>query len=307
MKDGIHIVCTIDDKYAQHCAVMLTSLFLNNKQSHFIIYIITNGLHRKNQKGLNKLVKKYKAQSYFYIIDEKILENAPITHHVSLATYYRILLPKILPNSLEKVLFLDSDLLILDDISPLWNININEYYIGGCCEYPSTERKVGLGLKPESSYFNAGVMLVNLTKWRIDGILDKALNFIKNYPDRIQFWDQDVLNVILENKWLQLSHKWNVNQKFYVIPYSYDYFKISKTEYNLLGNSPSILHFTGSNKPWDKNNAHPKKEEYFTYLKYCSFQPYISDKKTIYNRFKNGILKLNNLIGKKTDLKIKNT
>lgn len=298
MKGPIHIVCTIDDNYTQHCAVMLASLFLNNKNNEFVVYVITNGLRKENENKLTKSINKYKAQSHFYTIDESILKNAPITHHISLATYYRILLPEILPDNLNKILFLDSDIVVLGDVLPLWNTEIDNYYIGGCCEFPSVESKIKLGLNPESPYFNAGVMLVNLKKWRDDNISTKGIDIINHQKEKIEFWDQDTLNILFENQWKQLPHCWNVNQKFYVIPYSYEYFNMSEEEHKTFSNYPTILHYTGSDKPWNYNNNHPKKGEYFKYLSKTPWKKYKPEnplKFTMYQKIRFQLSKVKNL------------
>jgi lipopolysaccharide biosynthesis glycosyltransferase len=264
----INIVCTIDNNYVVHCTVMLQSLFYNNNtNSQFKIFIIHNGLTKKNQKILSLFIKSRKHTCQFILIDERQIENASITDHISIATYFRILIPEVVPSQFKKVIFLDSDMIITEDISELWKENIDDYALAATLEYISCDYKLNLGMRAESNYFNAGVLLMNLEKWRNENKTKQILKYIKDHHAMLLTWDQDALNVIFENGWKKIALKWNVGHNFFRSESLHKYFDLSESEYNNLKKHPGIIHFSGSSKPWDYFNTHPLKNEYIKYRK----------------------------------------
>jgi lipopolysaccharide biosynthesis glycosyltransferase len=292
--ERVNIIITIDHKYVQHCAVMLTSLFVNNKHLDFTIYVIYSAIRIKNLDLIQNEIEKNDAQVQFIEISTQLLNDAYISHHISIATYFRLLIPDLLPQSLDKVLFLDSDIIVRKAIDGLWNINISDFSHAAVENPRITEYfKLKLGIRANSLYFNAGVLLINLDFWRRNQISEKSIVFFKNNKDKITYWDQDVLNYVLENKWIIAPTTWNVQEAFFKVPYSNNEFNISESEYYEVRNDPSIVHFTGSDKPWFKENIHPFKQEYYKYLAltyWKKFKP-ISRKPTISQRLYRKILR----------------
>ncbi|MBD2452906.1 glycosyltransferase family 8 protein [Nostoc sp. FACHB-87] len=267
----INVVCTIDDQYTQHCAVMLSSLFFNNENHLFHVYIITDDSNTTSFHKLKTFLEKSKQQYSIIEIHKDILLKAPITHHISLATYFRLFIPEILPSNIDKVLFIDSDIVIRKSIETLWNIDIQNFshaatIAAGMDDYPSH-----IFLSEESLYFNAGLMLINLKIWRELKILERGCELINQKPERLKWWDQDVLNILLHNSWLPIDLVWNAQPFIYeesLNNYKYQsrYEKFKYTEAKL---DPAIVHFVGggSAKPWHYACQHPFKDEYIRYLR----------------------------------------
>jgi lipopolysaccharide biosynthesis glycosyltransferase len=244
---------------------MLKSLFLNNKRSRFKIFIIHNGLASENQNAIARFIQSENQEVEFLLIDEKQIENAPVSHHVSLATYYRILIPVLIGPDIKKVLFLDSDLLVRGDISELWETDLQDSYVAAAPEFIDEKYKIALGMNPSSGYFNAGVLLMNLEKWRKVDMTTRILKFIDANHEKLISWDQDALNVMFENKWKKISPEWNVGHNFFRGESLAGYFRISEIEFNNYVRSPKIVHFSGGAKPWLFEISHPFKSEYLEY------------------------------------------
>jgi lipopolysaccharide biosynthesis glycosyltransferase len=271
-QDIIEVVFTIDENYVQHCAVTITSLCNNTPNAKINISIVHNGISKKNISKLNKYLKSFVNinQVNWLEINPELLKDAPLTHHVSLATYYRILLPDILDKNLNKVLFLDSDLIIRENITPLWQTEISQFSHAGVIEYGTDhQHKKSIGISEDSLYFNAGVMLINLDYWRDYNISQKAVQYIRENKEQITLWDQDVLNYIIESKWLPVEPKWNAT----AIVFKSELWEQRGFASQLceqleqVKNNPSIIHFTGSAKPWHYYHNHPHKNDYYYYLK----------------------------------------
>lgn len=265
-----YIVCTIDDNYVQHCIVMLLSLFKNNNKNVFHIFILTNQLNQINLKII-RLFFRFKKHSFeIKYVDETLLKDAPVYGHVSLATYYRLLIPLLLPIEIEKVLFLDSDIIIVENIEQLWDFDVSIYShiaVENCGDNKPFIEK--LEIPSSSKYFNAGIMLINLNWWRSNDVYSKSIDYLKSHLERITFWDQDLLNAILYNDWFEFPLSYNAqsflfseNTKFY-----------SNKEKEAI-NSPKIIHFTGGgdSKPWYYSNGHPYKNVYQYYLSKSVFK-----------------------------------
>ncbi|PZO38702.1 MAG: hypothetical protein DCF19_15990 [Pseudanabaena frigida] len=264
----ISVVCTIDNNYIQHCGVMLCSLLSNSQYKNFFFYIIHNGLNAKGRKLLENFLKESTHNFLFLEVDSTLLKGAILSDHVSIATYFRLFIPELIDASMEKVLFLDSDIIVRHDIAQLWSNDISNY-THAAIENPfiSEDYKLNLGVSDANSYFNAGVMLINLKKWRDLNITTKALKFIRDHPEKIIFWDQDILNYLLQAQWLKIEPEWNAQEVFFK---DFSSVELGTTEQELQKAKldPSLVHYTGggSCKPWHFYCTHPFKHEYYKYI-----------------------------------------
>jgi lipopolysaccharide biosynthesis glycosyltransferase len=273
---SVNVVCTIDEKYSQHCSVMLASLFINNPKIKFNVYIITDNLESPGLLKLQKFISDNENQFSSICIDKNRLAAAPITHHISLATYYRLFIPEILPTNLKQVLFLDSDMVIRKPIDDLLNLNIQNFshaaaIAAGMDDYPAE-----IGLPRDSLYFNAGLMMINLCAWRDLKVFERGCQLLSSQSDRIKWWDQDVLNILLHESWHPIDLIWNAQPFIYDLDNLSNYQHKSRyLKFNYLEAKvdPSIVHFVGggSAKPWHYYCQHPFKDEY---LKYLQFTPW---------------------------------
>jgi lipopolysaccharide biosynthesis glycosyltransferase len=239
--ETIQIVTATNNEYAPHLAVMLFSLLENKKSPNpLLIYVMETDLSQANKQKLKAITARKRVKLKFIEMEKR---DAPylVFGHVSKESYYRIHIPDILPN-LKKVLYLDCDMIVHDDITRLWETEVDGHFLAAVEDPAGPYRYEDLAV-PEHHYFNAGVLLLNLEKWREDGISDQVMNFLSDHPDKIWWWDQDALNAILHAKWLRLDMKWNY-QPFSWIPLEY----------------PSIIHYTSQIKPW---NGNPPLREYY--------------------------------------------
>ncbi len=282
MSDEIYVAVTIDLPYIQHLGVMLCSLFENNKARKFHIFVLSESFSFVQARRLRRLSRMYNATLVFIEIEVKQLMRLKVDLHASPANYYRLLLPNLLPENLSKVLYLDSDIIIKTNIDELWQTDINEHYLAATKE-PSYDCSY-LGFAIEDNYFNSGVMLINLEKWRKNEVGRLVIEFVKQNPDKIKFWDQDGLNFILKDKWLQISQKWN------------------QTSVVFEGNSStqaSVIHYTGSLKPWNYHCQHPLRKEYFYYIKKTPWKNFHFKEDMLFHKAKQLIKKtINRLSGK---------
>ena len=216
MKDHINILLGSDVNYAPYYGVMLTSLFHNNRDCCFDVYMLTDKTWTiKETRKFEKLCHKYDSRFMVYIVDEDKVKDFPQVDHITLPTYYRLQACNILPESVHKILYLDGDLLVIGSIRSLWNINIDEYAFAGAEDMDSVCGECFERLKYDAKYgyYNAGVSLYNFDYWRKHNISDKLIRLISERRDIIKWMDQDAVNALLHEHrfFMPLRYNFQVN------------------------------------------------------------------------------------------------
>lgn len=268
----IQIVAACDDNYVQHLGVMLCSLLENSEKRNCIqINVIDGGISYENKNKIVDFIhNKYHANIKFLEIKPEIYSQFPVSYHFTHTIYYRISIPLLFDNSVDRVLYLDSDIIVEDDVSKLWDIDLSNYFLAAV-ESPNVERNYcDLNMPEDSKYFNSGVLLINLEKWRQHNITEKTIKFIVNNQDKITWWDQDSLNSVLCNKWLPLPLRWN-QQSYFFEPHRYKQNSNNPDFMDAIKN-PAIIHYSSMRKPWEYISRHPHKNEYFYYLSLTPWQ-----------------------------------
>lgn len=261
----LNICCSTDNNYIQHCAVMLCSLFENNKNNNFNIHILINDLSEENKLILEELALRYNAKVLFYKVDSSKLIGCkyrkwrPLTE----AAYFRILLSSIIPLDISKILYLDCDIVVNGEISDLFNLEINNYPLAAVKDpyYVNEAHLNQLSLPYGSDYFNSGVMLINLDYWRINKSEKKLLEYAKR--ERVVYChDQDALNYVFKNNWYRLHPKWNRPNT--LSPNEIEFLdKKDKSEFK---NNYKIIHYIDTPKPWENIRFTPFIKLYKKYL-----------------------------------------
>lgn len=265
----IHIACNIDSNYVCHCAVTLVSLFENNREETFSVHILERGLSAAEQQTLTDLAARYGNRVFFYEPMPEMLVGFTIrkfSKRISMATYYRCILSELLPRDIDRLLYLDCDIVVLGDIRPFWNTPLDGIGVAAVEDIGSTDapRYEVLKYPMEEGYFNAGVLLINLEYWRKHDVARACIEYFHQYPERIVYNDQDLLNSILYKHKVFVDLRWNVQDAFYRIPKPQDA-EAWRAKYGACLKHPVILHYT-NRKPWDYDSQHPLRNEYFRYL-----------------------------------------
>ena len=251
----INILCATDDNYVPYCGIMLTSLFENNPQYPICVYIlIDHYLSERNVAKFKKLAKKYHQQITYVLVDKSYLEKFPIKGQTywSIATYYRLYAEELLPKSVDKVLYLDCDIIVTGSLASLLDIDMKGMAIGTVPDIfcNSLEIYERLDYSPKDSYFNAGSVLLNLEYWREHNIKQRCLEYLNTHYDRIYANDQDVLNAVLHDKNIQLPITYNYQIQFLKRNFFEQYSQSFQKEV-LDIKRPIIIHYAAPRKPWN--------------------------------------------------------
>ena len=264
----MNIACATDNHYAPYCGIMLTSLFENNKEHSFSVYILTRGLSEENTTKFNSLASKYHSIITMIELDNETFKSCPIKEKdpISIVAYYRLVLPFVLPIEIQKVLYLDVDIIVDKQIDTLYNTDVNNVALAACIDYYLSEEILVTKIdKDKKNYFNSGVLLINLDYWRHHQIAEQCFDFIEKNPDKLLFWDQDALNAILQNtvQFMDISYNFISD---YLLAVTFEAFP-EKIKQSILQSAynPTIIHFAGKEKPWNKISDTPYKSFYLYY------------------------------------------
>lgn len=261
-----------DNNYVQHLTASVISLFRNNRSCEFHVYILSNEIEEYKIEQLKEIAREHGHIIEIIEINEKISnikDKIAITGHLTISAYSRLFLASLVSESVEKILYLDCDTIINGDITPIWNYDIDKYYIAGVLDNINPDIKLKTKMELSDDYINSGVVLVNLKRWREDRMESKFLDFIASFDYQVPHHDQGVLNSVIREKFL-LPLKYNVQTPVFLMSHKnlLHYFNLnsfySKQEYDDSKTSSVIIHFTPfyTDKPWCEFCLHPLKELY---------------------------------------------
>ena len=259
-KDTINILCSTDDNYAPYCGIMLTSMFRNNPDCQFNIFIFLHGeLSRKNERKMISLEKSYDCSiNLINIAPEKaerfiVNSNAGIDTHtwITAATFFRLLAADLLPSTIHKVLYLDCDIIIKSNIIPLWETDLDGKAFAGVLDDSSDDHCTRLGYPTEDLYINAGVALYNLDYWRENNATAMFLEYMTENKEIITLMDQDIINGVLHGKGVIIPERYNFLITFYDKGIWEKYSDSYRSHILEESNNAVVIHYCERLKPWD--------------------------------------------------------
>ncbi len=274
MTHRYNIGCATDSNYAQHLGIMICSMLTNTSSPElFDIYVVDGGILAKDIQRFKEIEKKFSCNINFLKPDRKYFDKLKVFEIYSEATYYRYFLLDTLP--VEKLLYLDCDMIVEGDVTELYNINQEGNIISACVEVLCpVEHLKTIGL---TKSFNAGMILVNCKKWQQEKISQKAYQYQIENEHIVEFPDQDSLNVTLQDSWQIVPYRWNVIARLGLVNLgigSADYRYYSKEDVFHEYNNPKIIHYANRLfKPWFWLDPSPYKKNY---LKYKAISPWAS-------------------------------
>ncbi|WP_026493683.1 glycosyltransferase family 8 protein [Butyrivibrio sp. XPD2002] len=241
----MNILIAVNDGYFKPARVMLTSLCVNNTFEEHNVYLLYHDLNENSIENLRTTMKKYNCMVHPVYVDDDKFNDLPVSHHFSIETYYRFLMQTMVPSELERILWLDADMIIKGDLKEFYYQDFDDNYIAVCKSInkdpDSLIRK--LCLPQNTVYFNAGIILFNLTKIRNEIDPRVYFEYAQENAEKITWLDQDILNAIFCNKKIVHGYK----------KYNYQHFTesdFSKQEKSIIDNDTVVLHYIGNVKPW---------------------------------------------------------
>lgn len=243
----LHIALTFDQNFwAPAYATMRSVCLFTRRRGDLVFHLLHRTLPSQMQADLAAITQEFGVQVHFYDLDASplfsdIALRMPENKRLSNIVYARLIIDRILPQDVARVLYLDCDMLVRDAIENLIEIDMLGFPIAAVRDTAGASITSGRDVKqnrdifdPADPYFNAGMLLIDVAQWRAADIIGRMEQALKDGVMARIYYDQDFLNLVFNRNWLQLPWRWNTIDARHVHE----------------GLDPAILHYTGENKPW---------------------------------------------------------
>lgn len=279
-KNNVHLALCFDLNYMYYMLVTVLSVLDNvDSDTKICLHLVHQNLSENNLNFILKKVAKYEFVTVHFYPESDLNLPEVSAGRYGLAALYRMYLAQILPTEVKKVIYLDSDLMVLGNVSDLWNVELNTNVAAAVVNL-SSKPCIEVGLQPED-YFNSGVMVMDIDKWKENNISDLAIDILNTTSYR--YLDQAALNLALKDKWLKLPLFWNMESDIFAYKNAkkqHEFHGFDSIDYAL--SNPKIIHFTGRRKPWNYYSFHPYKKHYRELItKHFHKQDFLDQDKTL--------------------------
>lgn len=264
------------DAFAPVLGISLVSLFDNNKDfDRITVFVIENKMSDDSKKKLLKIADCYRRKIVFIpmpdINESEQLHLKKVKEKWIFDSYCRLFLDRLLPKNIKRILYLDSDVLILDSLKELWGLNLNGRCAAAVADCFSEAYYDLFHFSKEGIYCNSGVILFELEKWRLQKMGDKVREYVAKNNGYVFFMEQTVFSYIMQEKLFLLPPKYNTYTMMQILDYD-DLYALrhfsrwyNREEINEAVRKPCIVHMTTSfmivNRAWNKVTNHPMKEK----------------------------------------------
>ena len=256
----IYILMVSDDNFAFLLKQSLFSIFNSNKESKIHVFIVNDGIKDGIWGEIVELAIQF--DNEIIALHAPKLEEVKLSGAYNITTYYRLLAAEMLPYNLNKVLYLDCDILTLGNLDELFCIDMGNNLVAGVLDIQGKKTKKQIGLQEHDIYINAGMLLINLDLWRKENIQKQCFSWLEHMGNTVPFNDQGIINHICKTRIKVLPPKYNTM-------WAYESFSCRQLKKHICTNPfysdaeiseakkhPIILHFAGYPflRPWYKHN-----------------------------------------------------
>ena len=245
----INILVTLNEAYLKHLNVMLFSLLRSNPDCTFTVYLLHTDM-REAATAETKRILKSRGELVMLEAGSLGLEEAPTTDRFPKEMYYRIFAAKYLPQTLDRVLYLDPDIVVNASVKELYSMPIDGYYFAAASHNGPVTRTfngVRLHLERGCPYINSGVLLINLAILREEQSYGDVFSYIEKNRTRLFLPDQDVLSGLYGKRIKKLDTlRYNMTER----QYRYQRFRGKKIDLDWVRENTVFIHYCGKNKPW---------------------------------------------------------
>lgn len=265
----INVLYVFDDNYAPYAGISIMSLLKNNKDDYFTIYCCGMNVSKENKERIEKTVKTFN-QEIVWINSKKSEEYINCCEtgcwNGSKATWMKVFAPWELPDYVEKIVYLDSDTIVGKGFKHLYEFDLEDYAIGMVRDsLGNFNGKKNYGTK---EYYNAGVFLLNVFKWKDKRFIESFIECLRKSASQFSDNDQGILNYFFKDAIKLLPLRFNTQGFLYLFSAN-DYLSVyndfpfyEEREIDCAKNMPVVVHFfrVFGQYPWEKNNHHPNRK-----------------------------------------------
>ena len=264
----MNLLLTLDENYLLPCKVMLRSFFAANpSEKDVTVYLLHSAIPAEKLRELADFCAGFGAELKPIAVDTALFASAPTSKRYPKEMYYRLLSPLILPQEVERVLYLDPDMLIINPLRPLWELDLHGRTFAAASHTGLTEMANEINqvrLDTAHEYFNSGVMLIDLAAARKLVTAEDVFQCVSDHEKELILPDQDVFNMLYGRETQPVEDVlWNYDVRNYS---KYLIRSSGKHDLNWVMQNTAVLHFCGKNKPWQPDYKNPFGMLYLHYL-----------------------------------------
>jgi lipopolysaccharide biosynthesis glycosyltransferase len=261
---GIVVVSAADERYVMPLTVMVRSLLENLKRGTPVdLYIFQDNVGEASRQCAEASWKPFPVRAHWIAPDKSKVEDAGTGRAFAgpPTVYFRLFAGELLPPEVTKAIYLDADIMVLGDLSELWDRETGgnlalavpdayarAFHLGRLSRVTFREE---IRFDLHTPYFNSGVLVIDVAGWRREHVGARALRILQDYPEDLTFCDQDALNCVLQGRWGALGPTWN----FHELPdclFLWNQRVYRRNELPEAASRPKVVHFTARPKPWMK-------------------------------------------------------
>jgi lipopolysaccharide biosynthesis glycosyltransferase len=269
----IDIACIADGRYFRHAGAMLHSVLSHTRDARVRVHVLhEREVPADDARHMETMIRALGAELVWLTLPASRTASFPNGAYLPRAVWFRVLLPELLPQ-LERILYIDSDIIGADSLHELWQTELGEHVFGAVTNpmYPFMAPYAApkLGIEDPAEYLNSGVLLMNLTQMRAEGIIEKITRYAHDFPDRQDYADQDAFNVVCKGRWLHLHPRWNAQSTLFQL--ADDELPLPAAQVHEARARPALIHYIGPFKPWTYMCTHPLQH---LYLEHAAATPW---------------------------------
>jgi lipopolysaccharide biosynthesis glycosyltransferase len=275
--DRVRIALTANRSFCRQVAVVIAGISRSCEIDHDV-FVLHDGFDRELQDRVDRAASS-RVRVHWIDATTPLLSQAHRPPHLPLATLFRLRLEELLPADTDRVIYVDCDVVVRRPLTELWQLDLGDTLLGAVRDpfmpwagAPHNLDWRAVGIPPDTRYFNGGLLLIPLRRWRECAVSERALQLVVQH----QFGDaeQGALNVVAAGNWTALHPRWNLQAAHIVTDESYAWVVESPARLEEARRDPAVLHLTRGpwRKPWDDRGAvgaqapHPWREEWFEEL-----------------------------------------
>ena len=249
---SMNILVTLDSNYLFCLNTMLSSLLCSNPGRYFRVYLLQSTVEEA-QVAETREILGTSGELILLRADETGLEDAPTTARYPQEIYYRIFAARYLPASLDRVLYLDPDIIVNGCLDELYSLPMGNYFFAAAShvgELLSRFNQLRLDMGDNDPYINSGVMLMNLERLRSEQDEEAVFRFMREHKKSLLLPDQDVISGLYGSKIYPLDpFRYNMTERLYARHAPFE----KELDINWVRSNAVIIHYCGRNKPWKEN------------------------------------------------------
>lgn len=282
----IYCCSSTDRNYVMPTCVTIASVCLNNSESYIVYFLVVSGLSSQDYEQFTLLESRYRNLKLSLVdFNIEFLDSLGVLESITkslkdqrltASTYVRLFLTELLPNTVNKVLFLDTDIICQNSIDRLYSLNLkSDTPLAAVLDIAAGRQAKRLHV---SNYVNAGVLLINLEYWRKHEVIKLFCECLTKNTGMLLTHDQDVINLVFADKIEIIPRKWN-----------FQFFAISSYSTQHLIKEATIVHYITEQKPWIGGNCNQQADIWMSYYERCfnkrfEYKQFFSLKRRLINK-----------------------